>query len=98
MTTSQGLLLVMADIDPAIERDFNNGTSRNISPSAWPFPDFSGRGASRQSRARQNICRFTISNRPRFSIPRLIGMWSEREVGLDPVHGTTVQKFHAQRL
>jgi hypothetical protein len=74
MTTSQGLLLVMADIDPAIERDFNQWYEQEHLSERMAFPDFSGRGASRQSRARQNIWRFMISKRQRFSIPRTIGM------------------------
>ena len=90
MTTSQGLLLVMADIDPAIEGDFNQWYEQEHLTERMTFPDFSGRGAPRQSRARQNIWRFTISNRPRFSIPRPIGMYRSGEVGLDPTHGATV--------
>ncbi|MGA7583050.1 MAG: hypothetical protein WBW59_17420 [Pseudolabrys sp.] len=73
MTTSQGLLLVMADIDPAIERDFNQWYEQEHLSERMAIPG-SGRGASRQSRARQNIWRFTISKRQRFSIPRPIGM------------------------
>ena len=54
MTTSQGLLLVMADIDPAIERDFNQWYEQEHLSERMAIPG-SGRGASRQSRARQNI-------------------------------------------
>lgn len=40
MTTSQGLLLVMADIDPAIEDDFNRWYEQEHLPERMAIPGF----------------------------------------------------------
>lgn len=40
MTTSQGLLLVMADIDPAIERDFNQWYEQEHLTERMAIPGF----------------------------------------------------------
>jgi hypothetical protein len=74
MTTSQGLLLVMADIDPAIEHDFNQWYEQEHLAERMAIPGFLRHGALRRSRGRRNIWRSMISNRPTFSSPRTIGM------------------------
>jgi hypothetical protein len=40
MTTSQGLLLVMADIDPAVEGDFNQWYEQEHLPERMALPGF----------------------------------------------------------
>ncbi|MFY9877786.1 MAG: hypothetical protein WCD65_03780 [Pseudolabrys sp.] len=74
MTTSQGLLLVMADIDPAIERDFNQWYEQEHLSERMAIPGFLRARRFTAIEGSPKYLALTISKRQRFSIPRPIGM------------------------
>jgi hypothetical protein len=74
MTTSQGLLLVMADIDPALEHDFNQWYEQEHLAERMAIPGFLRARRFTAIEGSRNIWRSMISNRSRFSLPRNIGM------------------------
>ena len=79
MTTLQGMLLVMTDIDPTIEHDFNQWYEQEHLAERMAIPGFlRARRFTAIEGSPKYLALYDLES-PRFSIPRTISMWSERE-------------------
>jgi hypothetical protein len=94
MTTSQGMLLVMADIDPAIERDFNEWYEQEHLTERMAIPGFLRARRFGVGLAEYRDLRSRIDRGSQFRAVSACGR--SREVGLDPAHGATAQEFYTQ--